>query len=167
MQLITDISKAYNQLDWNVLQNIMRKLGFDQRWVQVAMETVTTASYSVLINEEPRGFISQSRGIRQGDPLSPYLFLLCAKGLSALLRKVAETRVLHEILSSQHGVCISHLLFADDSLFFFKATIGECQQLLHILGQYEATSGQAINRPKTALFFSKNIMLDVVRTLIQ
>ena len=104
----------------------MRKLGFDQRWVQVAMETATTASYSILINGEPRGFITQSRGIRQGNPLSPYLFLLCAEGLSALLRKAAETRVLHGILSSQHGVCLSHLLFTNDNLLFCKATVDEC-----------------------------------------
>ena len=161
-----DISKAYDRVDWKFLQNIMCKLGFDQRWVQVAIETITTASYSVLINGEPRGFITQSRDIRQGDPLSPYLFLLCAEGLSALLRKVAETWVLHGILSSQHGVCISHLLFVDDGLLFCKATVGECQQLLHILGQYKAASGQAINRQKTALIFCKNTKSEV-RTLIQ
>jgi len=91
------------------------------------METATTTSYFVLINGEPRGFITQSKGIRQGNPLSPYLFLLCAEGLSALLRKVAETGVLHGILSSQHGVCLSHLLFTDDSLLFCKATVGEWQ----------------------------------------
>ena len=83
-----------------------------------------------------------------------------------MLRKATETWVLHGILSSQHGACISHLLFTDDSLLFYKATIGECQQLFHILGQYEGASGQAINSQKTALFFSKNTTL-VVRTLIQ
>ena len=141
MAVKLDISKAYDRVDWNFLQNIMCKLRFDQRWVHVVIETVTTASYSIVINGEPKGFITQSRGIRQGDPLSPYLFLLCAEGLLALLRKDVETRVLHGVLSSQHGVCISHLLFADDSLLFCKATVGECQQLLHILGQYEEASG--------------------------
>ena len=117
------------------------------------METVTTASYSVLINGEPKGWITQSRGIRQGDPLSPYLFLLCAKGLMALLNKEVENRVVNGIMSCQNGVCISHLLFADDSLLFYKATVGECQQLLSILGQYEAASGQAINHQKNLLVF--------------
>ena len=69
-------------------------------------------------------------------------------------------------MSCQNGVCISHLLFADDSLLFCKATVGECQQLLSILGQHEATSGQAINRQKTSLFFSKNTN-PKIRRLIQ
>ena len=118
----------------------MQKLGFDPRWVNLAMETVTTASYSVFINGEPKGWITQSRGIRQGDPLSPYLFLLCAEGLTALPNKVVENWVVNGIMSCQNGVCISHLIFADDSLLFFKDTVGECQQLLSILGQYEAAS---------------------------
>ena len=64
MTIKLDISKAYDQVEWTFLQGIMQKLGFDQRWVQLAMETITTASYSVFINGEPKGFITQSRGIR-------------------------------------------------------------------------------------------------------
>ena len=79
---------------------MMLKLGFDTRWVELAMETVTTTSYSVLINGEPCGFISPSRGVRQGDPLSPYLFLLCAEGLSATIRKAEEGHSLRGIQSS-------------------------------------------------------------------
>ena len=161
-----DISKAYDWAEWSFLQGIMQKLGFDPRWVKLAMEIVTTASYSVFINGEPKGWITQSRGIRQGDPLSPYLFLLCAEGLSALLNKAVENRVINGIMSSQNGVCISHLLFADDSLLFCKATVGECQQLLSILGQYEAASGQAINRKKTS-FFSKNTNPEIRRLIKQ
>ena len=107
-----DISKAYDWVEWSFLQGIMQKLGFDPRWVNLAMDTVTTASYSVLINGEPKGWITQSRGIRQGDPLSPYLFLLCAEGLTTLLNKAVENRVVNGIMSCQNGVCISYLLFA-------------------------------------------------------
>ena len=124
--------------------------------MKLATKTITTAFYLVFINGEPKVWITQSRGIRQGDPLSPYLFLLCVKSLSALLNKVAENHVINGIMSSQNGVCISHLLFADYSLLFCKAMVGECQQLLSILGQYEAASRQAINCQKTSLFFSKN-----------
>ena len=120
---------------------------------------LTTAFYSVFINGEPKGWITQSRGLRQGDPLSPYLFLLCAEGLTTLLNKAVENQVVNGIMSCQNGVCISHLLFANDSLLFCKYTIGECQQLLSILGQYEAASGQAINCQKTSLFLARTQIL--------
>jgi len=113
----------------------MIKLGFHPRWVHLAMETISTASYSILINGEPRGIITPTRGIKQGDLLSPYLFIRCAEGLSAMLRKAKSTNQLKGIMSSQNRVCISHLLFANDSLLFCQATVEECQRLLNILGQ--------------------------------
>ena len=75
MAVKLDISKAYNQVEWLFLWNLMSKLGFDDTWIWLAMETVCTASYSILINGEPHGLVKPSRGIKQGNPLSPYLFL--------------------------------------------------------------------------------------------
>ena len=82
MAMKLDISKAYDRVEWGFLRQVMQKLGFDEKWVQLAMEMVSTSSYSILINGEPKGFIQPSRGIKQGGPLSPYLFLLCAEGLT-------------------------------------------------------------------------------------
>ena len=137
----------------------MLNLGIDTQWVQLAMETVTTTSYSMLINGEPKRFVIPSRGIRQGVPLSPYLFLLCTEGLSSLIRKVVESQSLHGILSCTNRVCISHLLFADDSFIFCQATMEECHHLMNLLECYESASGQAINRQKTSIFFIKNTRL--------
>ena len=75
-----DISKAYVRVEWGLLQNIMLNLGLDHRWVNMDMETINTTSYSFLINGEPKGFITPTRGIKQGDQLSSYLFLLCVEG---------------------------------------------------------------------------------------
>ena len=140
MDVKLDISKTYDRVEWGFLEKIMIKLGFDPKWVHLAMETIPTASYSILINGELCGFITPTRGIKQGDPLYPYLFLLCAESLSKTLRKAESTRQLKGIMSSQNGVCISHLLFTDDSLLFCQATMEECHRLLNILGQYEVAS---------------------------
>ena len=161
MAIKQDISKAYDQVEWEFLRLIMLKLGIDARWVCLAMETMTTASYLVLINGEPKGFITPSRGIRQGYPLSPYLFLLCAEVLSSLIRKAVASQSLHGILTCTNGVCVSHLLFADDSFIFCQATMEECQHLLTLLECYESASSQTINRHKTSIFFSKNTRVEV------
>jgi hypothetical protein len=81
----------------------MLKLGFASRWVELIMECVTTHTYSILINGNPHGFIKPSRGIRHGDPLSPYLFLLCAEDLSNLIRKAESENKIHGVAASRHG----------------------------------------------------------------
>ena len=165
MTVKLDINKAYDRVEWWFLERILAKMGLDERLEHLAMETVTIASHSIFINREPRGHIKPSRGIKQGDPLSPYLFLTCVEGLSAMLRRAEERRQLHGILSCRNGVQISHLLFVDDSLLFCQATMEECQQLQTIFEQYEEASGQSINKSKTALFFSKNTRAEVGDTI--
>ena len=77
MVLKLDMSKTYDGMEWGCLEKIMQKMGFNVKWVNIMMRCVHTVSYSVLINGKPCGNITLSRGLRQGDPLSPHLVLLC------------------------------------------------------------------------------------------
>jgi hypothetical protein len=122
MALKLDMSKAYDKVEWNFLEAIMRKMGFLDQWIQLFMKCVRTVTYSILINGQPHGHIHPSRGIRQGDPLSPYLFLLCAEGLSHLLNKAEHERHITGLAIARGGPKINHLFFADDSVLFCKAS---------------------------------------------
>jgi hypothetical protein len=82
-----DMHKAYDRVEWGFLEKIMLKMGFDHHWVKLVMDYVTTVRYQVRVNSEESDIITPLRGPCQGDPLSPYLFLLCAEGLTGLLAK--------------------------------------------------------------------------------
>ena len=120
------------------------------------MQCVTLVSYSILINGEPKGMIYPSKGIRQGDPLSPFLFLLYIEGLHGLISKAVGQGDIQGYALSRNSPRLTHLLFANDSLLFCKATIQECQKVLDILDTYGKCSRQQIIRRKTTIFFSKS-----------
>ena len=120
------------------------------------MTCVSTSSYSIHINGKAFGNITPSRGLRQGDPLSPYLFLLCAEGFTALLAKAEAKGRLHGASIGRRAPTISYLLFVDDSLLFCRATQEEVWGISNILQLYAASSGQCINFEKSSVYFSSN-----------
>ena len=146
-----------DKVEWCFLEQIILKLCFQESWVALIMECVTTVSYSILVNGEPKGLIKPSRGLRQRDPLSPYLFLFWTEGLNALLRQAAADGDIHGISLCRNGPKLTHLSFADDCLIFCRSSLEECAKIQELLAVCEAISGQMINREKTTLFFSKNI----------
>ena len=156
MALKLDMSKAYDRVEWAFLEAIMRKLGFHGQWISLMMLCISIVSYSILINGAPTGFIQPIRGIRQGDPLSPFLFLLCTEGLHGLLSQAASRGDIHGFSLSRRCPSLTHLLFADDSLLFCRSNVEECQKVMEVLQVYEVGSGQQLNKAKTTVFFSKS-----------
>ncbi|KAF5447348.1 hypothetical protein F2P56_032905 [Juglans regia] len=156
MALKLDMSKAYDRIEWQFLKEVMLKMGFATEWVQLVMNCVETVSYSIILNGSPQEVFIPTRGIRQGDPLSPYLFILCAEVLTSLLENAERTKAITGIQIARRRVTINHLLFADDSLLFCKANSLEWSRMLHVLSTYEKASGQRLNKDKTAIHFSRN-----------
>ncbi|GKV22985.1 hypothetical protein SLEP1_g32779 [Rubroshorea leprosula] len=152
MAVKLDLSKAFDRVELNFLEDTMRAMGFPERWINRVMTCVRTVEYSVLINGCPTKKFTPSRGIRQGDPLSPFLFLLCAEGLSALLSRAIRRGDLKGLTWCRGYPCLSHLFFANDSLLFGEASVQEATRLLEILKEYEGVSGQQINLDKAKYF---------------
>ncbi|XP_019191056.1 PREDICTED: uncharacterized protein LOC109185569 [Ipomoea nil] len=151
-----DMAKAYDRIEWSFLQKMLMALRFDERWVELLMMCVTTVSYSVLVNGSRSDQIIPTRGLRQGDPLSPYLFIICAEELSLLLQQAQAKGEIHGCRVARGAPSITHLFFADDSLLFFKANAQEAGVIKCCLSEYEKMSGQVVNYHKSSICYSKN-----------
>lgn len=134
MAVMTDNTKAYERLEWAFLSKTMPNMGFDQRWINWIMTCVTAIIYSVLINGTQEEFITPARGLRQGNPLLPYLFIFCAEVLSRRMMRAMLNRSLMGVRISNNAPAVNHLLFTDDSLFFTLANEKAAKKLMHIVG---------------------------------
>lgn len=132
-------------------------MGFYDKWVSMIMRCVSTVSFSVLLNGCPCPDFTLHRGLCQGDPLSPYLFILCAEVLSSLISRAQEHNILHGIQIARGAPMISHLFFADDSLIFCRATQQNANAIQEILQLYRTVSGQLPNLDKSEISFSRNV----------
>ena len=141
MTIKLDLSKAYDRVEWAYLESMMKKMGFGDKWISLIMMCVNSVTFSILINGEPKGSITPSRGLRQGDPISLYLFLICGEGLSAMIKKKEREVLVRGVAAVRQAPRISHLFFADDSIIFCRATVAECEQVAKVLEVYEEESG--------------------------
>ncbi|KAF5482541.1 hypothetical protein F2P56_003099 [Juglans regia] len=121
MALKMNISKAYDRVEWAHLKAVMQRMRFGERWIGLIMDCITSVSYAVLVNGRPRDVIYPSRGIRQGDPISPYLCLLCVEGLSNLINAAEIKGDIKGMAVARGDIRVSHLLFVDDCIIFARA----------------------------------------------
>ena len=149
-----DIEKAYDSISWEFLYKVLDKMGFGRRWLSWMKWCISTASFSILINGSPAGFFQSSRGLRQGDPLSPYLFVIDIEALSCLINRAVYGNYLSGIrVANGRGedLLISHLLYADDTLIFCEDDIEQLKFLSWFLMWFEAMSGLKINLTKSEI----------------
>ena len=149
-----DLEKAYDHINWDFLMSVMQKMGFGEKWAGWIRWCISTASFSVLINGSPAGFFQGTRGLRQGDPISPYLYVLGMEALSCLINKAVRGGFLSGCRlrgRGGNGIQVSHLLFADDTLVFCKDSQDQMAVLSWLLMWFETISGLNINLEKSEI----------------
>ena len=140
MPIKTDMSKAYDMMEKSFIEAVIRKMGFFESWINWIMRSITTVEYKVLMNGQPRGNIVPERGLRQGDPLSSFIFIICTKALVGLLNHAKNQTKITGMRVTRVRPLVSHLLFADDSLFFCKAEPRECEEMMKVVRKYGQAS---------------------------
>lgn len=118
-----DFAKAYDTVEWSYLNLILERFNFHPKWRHWMMKCVSTASANVLINGSPSGMFNLQRGLRQGDPLSPFLFLIAAEGLYILMRKTTSIGLFKAAEIGREKVVVSHLQFVDDTILLGSASM--------------------------------------------
>jgi len=149
MCLKLDLRKAYDSISWSFLEEVLKRVGLPDHWCKLMMACVR-ASFVVTVNGENSRPFAATNGLRQGDPLAPYLFVLCMEVLSAMFRREVERGSLEPARCGD--VQISHLLFADDVMVFAAATRANAQVIKRILTEFSTNSGLQLNVAKSQVF---------------
>ncbi|RVW61143.1 Transposon TX1 uncharacterized 149 kDa protein [Vitis vinifera] len=128
-----DFEKAYDHVSWDFLDHVLEMKGFSLRWRKWMRGCLSSVSYAVLVNGNAKGWVKASRGLRQGDPLSPFLFTIVADVLSRMLLKAEERNVLEGFRVGRNRTRVSHLQFADDTIFFSSTREEDMMTLKSVL----------------------------------
>eukprot|EP00253_Pinus_taeda_P003713 PITA_03713 len=152
MLLKIDLSKAFDSICWEYMQKILKAFGFDAAWIRWISSLISSTFFSILVNGIPSSTFHPSRGIRQGDPLSPFLFVIMAKGLGRSIKAAISAGNLKGI-SIHQAPTSSHQQFVDDNMIFGHSSVQEARSLNSILDTFSKASGALINKVKSQIFF--------------
>ncbi|KAL5714065.1 hypothetical protein ACHQM5_016077 [Ranunculus cassubicifolius] len=154
MAVKIDMMKAYDHVSWNFLEWVMIKMGFGSKWRRWIRICISNARFSILLNGSSKKFFKSTRGLRQGDPLSPFLFIMVTEVLSMVTSLLVSQGELDGFKASnaEDGVVVSHLQFADDTMFFLSASVEKARVLRGVLLWFEVASGLKINMKKSKVY---------------
>ena len=165
MALKIDLEKAYDNLEWSFIRDMLIRFNFPLDIIDIIMSCIFTVSTSILFNGEALDPIYPSRGIRQGDLLSSYLFILCMELLGQLIQEKCSLKLWQPIKASRSGLAFSHLLFADDLVFFARVDYINCGAIRDVMDEFCSVSGQSISESKSKVYFSPNVDRDTRESL--
>ena len=160
MALKINLEKAYDKLEWSFVRCMMQRFNFPDILIEIIMSCITTVTTSILFNRGSLEPFEPTRVIRQGDPLSPYIFIMCMDFLSQLIQEKCEAGLWKLVKASRSGPSFSHIFFADDLVLFAKATPENCKVVKEVLDMFCKALGQTISGAKSRVFFSSNIDQD-------
>ncbi|MCH93152.1 putative ribonuclease H protein, partial [Trifolium medium] len=152
-----DLAKAYDKISWEFIWRVLVEIKFPEVLINVIMHSITSVWTNVKWNGARAEYFKPQRGIRQGDPISPYLFVLCMDKLSHLILHAVEEGKWNGIKAGRNGPVVSHLMFADDLLLFGEANEKQMHCVIDTLNQFCGMSGQEVSRDKTSILFSRNV----------
>ncbi|KAI3683245.1 hypothetical protein L1987_83746 [Smallanthus sonchifolius] len=147
-----DIEKAFDSLNWEFLDSVLTSMNFPSLWRKWVMALLTSSRASVLVNGSPTREFSCYRGLRQGDPLSPFLFILAMEAFSGIIKQASSIGLYHGIVCGNSGPSLSHFLYADDVIFLGAWERSNAINLVRILRCFYLVSGLRINLGKSSLF---------------
>ena len=152
-----DLEKAFDNVNWDFLSNCLHDFGFPDITSKLIMHCVSSPNYSILWNGNKLPPFKPSHGLRQGDPLSPYLFILCMEKLSTAITAAVNQGRWEPIQLTRSGPKLSHLLFADDVLLFTKAKSSQFHFIHNLFERFSRASGLKINIAKSRAYYSSGI----------
>ena len=142
MALKIDLEKACDKLEWSFIKGMLSRFNFPENLSELIMSCISSVSTSLLFNGGSLEPFRPSRGIRQGDPLSPYIFILCMELLGQLIQEKCEAKVWCPVKASRSGPAFSHLFFADDLVLFAKANAENCVAIREVLDTFAISLGK-------------------------
>ena len=160
MAIKIDLEKTYDRLGWSFIRDTLKLFELPDSLIALIMSCVSTSTISVLFNRGALESFQPSRGIRQGDPFSPYLFILCMEVLGAMINEKCNEKLWNPIKASQGGLAFSHLFFVDDLVLFTKADRKNCVAVKKVLDTFYSLPGQKVSATKTKVFFSRNVPIE-------
>ena len=160
MAIKIDLKKTYDKIEWSFIREMLISFNFPATLIDLIMSCVSSVSTSLLFNGGCLDSFCPSRGIRQGDPLSPYLFILCMEFLGHMIEEKCEANLWVPVRASRNGPFFSHLFFADDLMLFANADQDNCNTIKSVLHDFCLRIGQRVSEAKSRVFFSPNVGLD-------